>query len=101
MATPELIGRVVFVEGPYTELIVFQTLEGIRMRGADPEPNIWIVSSNAPLPSRTKNGVLLHSYKRPIGAECLRPLLDPDLDVSDKEVKELYSTKEKECLVSQ
>lgn len=101
MVTPELLGHIVFVECHYTNDMVFPTLEGRPLIGPLHGDTIWVVSSNTPLPTRVKRGFLVHSYKRPVADECLRPLLDPNLGVSDEEVKELYSTKEKECLVSQ
>jgi hypothetical protein len=102
---PELIGRIVFVEQVYRSNDSIHTLEGpIVVCSGNFSNLLWRVSSKSPLPVllRTENEVRrLSSHAIPVFDIALRPLLDQNLYVSEKEVKELYSTKEKECLVSQ
>jgi hypothetical protein len=105
MVNVELRGRIVFVERAYVAGELVRTLEGRILRNTTCfTQNVWIVSSRMPLPVLFREGGdIKHytSYEIPILDACLRPLLDPNIGVSDEEVKELYSTKEKECLVSQ
>ncbi len=105
MVNVELRGRIVFVERAYKNGELIRTLEGRILRSTDVFlHNIWIVSARNPLPVVFREaGDAKHytAYEIPILDACLRPLLDPNLDISDEEVKELYSTKEKECLLSQ
>jgi hypothetical protein len=102
---PELIGRIVFVERVYQNCDPIHTLEGsIVYCSGNFSDLLWMVSSKTPMPVllRTENEVQwLSSHAIPVFDRALRPLLDQNLDVSEKEVKELYSTKEKECQVSQ
>lgn len=103
---PEILGRIVFVEGPRDPNYIYCHPDGRRMQDTNiyTEP-VWRVSAKEPLPAKVFYPgcpeETWYMYERSIVDASLRPLLDPDLDVSDEEVKELYSTKEKECLLSQ
>lgn len=101
----ELRGRIVFVERAYVAGELIHTLEGRTLCNTSVYPDhIWMISAKSPLPILFReDGDVKHysSYEVPIVDACLRPLFDPDLDISDEEVKELYSSKEKECLLSQ
>jgi hypothetical protein len=105
IANVELRGRIVFVERAYKNGELINTIEGRVLCDTTPfSKMVWIVSAKTPLPILFREGGdIKHytAYEIPIFDACLRPLLDPNLDVSDEEVKELYSTKEKECLLSQ
>lgn len=105
MVNAELRGRIVFVERAYRNGEVLHMLEGQKLSSnAIYTQNIWMVSARTPLPFLFREGGdIKHytAYEIPVVDACLRPLIDPNLDVSDEEVKELYSTKEEKCLVSQ
>jgi hypothetical protein len=103
--TPEILWRIVYVERPEKVGEIYKDINGRCF--PDPSCNqvVWIVSAKEPMPCGVRfldgSSELLYMYESPMLDVCLRPLLDPNLDVSDEEVKELYSTKEKECQVSQ
>lgn len=92
---PELIGRIVFVERAYRNFEVLHTIEGhVVVCSGDFSELIWMVSAKIPLPviSTAENSVKwMTAYEIPVFDAALRPLLDNNLDISDKEVKELYS----------
>lgn len=101
--TPEIIGRVVYVERVAEDPFILKHIDGRMVRGhsAYTEP-LWVISSRDPLPCHVQIPGLEPEvwmvHERRIFDACLRPLIDPDIDVSDEEVKELYSIKEVECL---
>jgi hypothetical protein len=104
--TPGMIGRIVYVERPDSPNEVLKDINGRLLRNTLPSSGLaWIISAKEPMPCMVRFGDgqrdVWYMQERPMLDECLRPLLDPNLDVSDEEVKELYSTKEKECQVSQ
>jgi hypothetical protein len=105
MSTPEMIGRVVYVEGLAGKGVVRRDESGILLRIEDTPSVVWIISASEPLPTRViypdGRSNIHYLAKRAMRDTHLRPILDPNIDVSDEEVKELYSTKEKECQVSQ
>ncbi len=100
--TPGILGRVVYVERLSKLSDIFQDVNGNLTRNTGDYTELtWIISAKEPLPclitfdtgiSRT-----VFMYERPMIDSCLRPLLDPNIDVTDEEVKELYSNKELEC----
>lgn len=101
--TPEIIGRIVFVEREVSSQDVFTHVDGRMMRNtfqSSDSEKIWVISAKEPLPSMvTIPGEPVekwYTYERPMLDSCLRPLLDPDLGITDEEVDELYATKEKE-----
>jgi hypothetical protein len=105
-STPGIIGRIVYVEREPEVPFVLHHLDGRMVYGINNDlEKVWVVSAREPLPCLVKipgkSPEIWLTHERRILDECLRPLLDPNLDVSDEEVKELYSTKEKECQVSQ
>lgn len=93
----ENIGRIVFVERAHKADNEYESLEGYLCRWPRPlgEP-IWVVSAKTPIPylntERPNRPPVLHFYERPMPDSMLRPLLDPNLDVSDQEVRELYGS---------
>jgi hypothetical protein len=96
---PEIIGRVVYVERHFDRNYVFKHIDGRMMRNNMYFPeNTWIISAKEPLPARvslpSQPVEIWLMHERPLLDACLRPLLDPNLGVSDEEVKELYSKKE-------
>jgi hypothetical protein len=101
----ELRGRIVFVERACQSGELINTIEGrVLCNNIASRKMVWIVSAKTPLPIVFREGGdIKHytAYEIPIVDACLRPLLDPNLDISEEEVKEIYSTKEKECLLSQ
>ena len=94
--TEAIVGRIVFVERAYIQFDVLHTVEGRPCMWTAPvlEPT-WVISAKTPLPYKNteypKFGNILYFYERPIPDVALRPLLDPGLDISDQEVRELYS----------
>src|ERR1700751_2260337 len=102
--TPEIIGRIVFVEGPAIQGYIYTHVDGRQLRDGriHTEP-VWRVSAKSPLPVRASSEGMpeetWYVYERTIFDACLRPLIDPNLDISDEEVKELYSTKKEDCVV--
>lgn len=102
--TPEILGRVVYVERTAKQDHVYRHIDGRLMANTliETAPT-WIVSAKDPLPGRValpgEAVEIWYMHERPILDACLRPLLDPNLDISDEEVKELYSPKKEECVV--
>jgi hypothetical protein len=99
--TPEIIGRIVFVERAISPEDVFKHIDGRAMRNDfRTQGPVWVISAKEPLPAWVTlpglTGEVWYLYERPMVDECLRPLIDPDIDVSDEEVKELYSVKPRE-----
>ncbi len=90
LATPEIIGRVVYVKCASDPDMKFPTVEGRILNGCISNGVVWVVSSNTPLPVR-HGDALFHMYERPLRDVILRPLSDPDLGVSDSEVRDIYS----------
>lgn len=94
--TDAMVGRIVFVERDHKMSDVFHTVDGISCRWGSPvtEPT-WVISAKTPLPFRNTEhpeiGGVLYFYERPVPDANLRPLLDPGLDVSDQEVRELFA----------
>jgi hypothetical protein len=95
-----IFGRIVYVERAYVRGETIHAVEGFSVKSniAYDLP-VWMVSAKESLPFTLLNGdpTTYHTYERPVKDSNLRPLLDPNLGVTDDEVKELYSTKEKEC----
>jgi hypothetical protein len=99
-ATPEIIGRIVYVERPEKVGEIYKDINGRWFQATGCDKVVWIVSAKEPMPLvrfLDGNSELLYMYERPMLDVCLRPLLDPNLDVSDEEVKKLFSVKEVEC----
>lgn len=93
MVTPELIGRIVFVERALEDLETLPLIGGGILCYKSDGVATWIVSAKEPLPT-PRGGGLVFSSERALKDYLLRPLLDPNLAISDEEVKELYSPKE-------
>jgi hypothetical protein len=100
--TPEIIGRIVYVEREPEVPFILRHLDGRMVYGVnDDSEKVWVISAREPLPCLVripgKSPEIWLTSERRILDSLLRPLLDPDLDVSDEEVKELFSLKEVEC----
>lgn len=92
----DVIGRIVFVERAHKAENEYECIEGYTCRWwRDKEPT-WVVSAKNPIPySNTEIShwpSVMHFYERPMLDSALRPLLDPNLDISDQEVRELYGS---------
>ena len=92
----EAIGRIVFVEREHKAQNVYDSLEGYRCSWSLVTEPTWVVSAKTPIPylntEHSDRPSVLHFHERPMTDSMLRPLLDPNLDISDQEVRELFST---------
>lgn len=90
------IGRIVFVEREHKAQNVYESLEGYRCSWSQLTEPTWVVSAKMPIPylntEHSDRPSVLHFHERPMPDSMLRPLLDPNLDISDQEVRELFST---------
>lgn len=93
LRTPEIRDRIVFVERECLAGQQFKTTCGVTITQEVPYTELtWVVSSKTPLPMVMEpDMVVFQGYERPILDKCLRPIIDPSLDISDEEVRELYS----------
>lgn len=97
MNTPEILGRIVYVERGMGVNDEFKATCGTILRNARLYEDLtWVISAKTPLPVQLvcEDGSKKYyeTYERPMMDKCLRPLLDPNLDISDQEVRELFST---------
>jgi hypothetical protein len=90
--TPEIVGRIVFVEREFIEAEKFTATDGTEFGMTASGSLAWVISAKEPLPvwfSPRKE--IIFSHERGMGDEFLRPLIDPGIDISDREVRELFS----------
>lgn len=106
--TPDLVGRFVFVERLSVPNEILTHVDGRKMLCNRQESiaglgTLWWITAKEPLPCVVHtDGVpdleQWWCYARPILDESLRPVLGPGLDITDEEVQNLYSAKEKETV---
>jgi hypothetical protein len=94
--TPEIVGRIVFVERKHEVDAIITDVGGRMFRNNSPYSELaWMISASIPLPFRFAGvSETLYTYERPLLDVCLKPLIDPDLGVTEDEVCELYYPKE-------
>lgn len=96
--TPDIIGRIVYVDRAPESPFIMKHIDGRLVQLLNsPLDTVWVVSARQPLPCPVKipgaEPEVWQTYERRLIDACLRPLIDPNIDVSDEEVKELYGVK--------
>lgn len=97
--TPDLIGRIVYVERDYKpgiDLITNAvTGQAVRSHTLPTEPT-WMISAHQPMPAKVRIGTEpwmdWTTLERPLGDSFLRPISDPQLYIPEGDVDSLYAT---------
>lgn len=100
--TPEILGRIVYVEGPVDPNHIYRHVDGRMMRDQNIYAEVvWMVSAKEPMPAMVhipgQPSEVWYVHERTLYDACLRPLIDPNLNITEDEVTELYSPKEPVC----
>ena len=97
--TPDIIGRIVYVERAYlpgVDMITnSETGQVVRLNMLTSEPT-WMISAHQPLPAKVRIGLdpwmAWTTFERPLVDSFLRPISDPQLYIPEDAMDSMYAT---------
>ena len=102
--TPEILGRIVYVERESVPGEIITHVDGRRMRNDLPYTElVWWITAREPLPCPAHllgaPRDVWWTHGRPLKDVHLRPIHEPGLDITEEDVRELFSPNETEVTV--